>query len=50
MGRSRRWAGGGVLGEGAAVAAAARRRERRRRADIARKRTKSALALLRSHS
>ena len=37
MGRPRRRAGGGVLGEGAAVAAVARRRERRDGADIATK-------------
>ena len=34
MGRSRRRAGGGVLGEGAAVAAEARRRERHNKADM----------------
>ena len=39
MGRSRRWAGGGVSGEGTAAAeAGARLRERRGGADIARKR------------
>ena len=44
MGSSRRRAGGGVSGEGAAVEAGARRRERRDGVDIARKRKSPALA------